>query len=81
MDKFDEVKYKNDFAKEKYDRIIVNVKKGQRSVIDSYRKEKGFASLNAYINELIRKDMNENTSGNVHISTINNEDGGTIHTG
>lgn len=81
MDKFDEIKYKNDFAKEKYDRIIVNVKKGQRSIIDAYRKEKGFASLNAYINELIRKDMNENESGNVHISTINNEDGGTIHIG
>lgn len=81
MDKFNEVKYKNDFAKEKYDRIIVNVKKGQRNQIDEYRKAKGYASLNSYINELIRKDMNENGSGNVHISTINNEDGGTIHIG
>ncbi len=29
-DKFDATKYKNDFQKEKYDRIIVNVAKGQK---------------------------------------------------
>ena len=30
--KFDATKYKNDFQKEKYDRIIVNVPKGQKPV-------------------------------------------------
>lgn len=29
-EKFDATKYKNDFQKEKYDRIIVNVAKGQK---------------------------------------------------
>lgn len=33
-EKFDATKYKNDFQKEKYDRIIVNVPKGQKKIID-----------------------------------------------
>ena len=37
-EKFDATKYKNDFQKEKYDRIIVNVPKGQKEIIDSYAK-------------------------------------------
>ena len=31
-EKFDATKYKNDFQKEKYDRIIVNVPKGQKQI-------------------------------------------------
>lgn len=31
--KFDATKYKNDFQKEKYDRIIVNVPKGQKTLL------------------------------------------------
>lgn len=69
MDKFNEVKYKNDFAKEKYDRIIVNVPKGQKENIDLYRKNKGYSSLNNYINELIRKDMNE-SKNNINVGNI-----------
>jgi len=30
-EKFDPTKYKNDFQKEKYDRIIVNVPKGEKN--------------------------------------------------
>lgn len=60
MSEFNESKYKNDFAKEKYDRIIVTVPKGQKSTIETHRKNNGYTSLNAYICELIRKDMNEN---------------------
>lgn len=80
MGEFDKNKYKNEFAKEKYDRIIVIVPKGDRSVIDSYRKNKGYSSLNAYINDLIRKDMSEGEKSGVHIDTINNADG-TINIG
>lgn len=80
MKEFNESKYKNDFAKEKYDRIIVNVAKGQRIVIDNFRKTKGYTSLNAYINDLIRKDMNIEEKSTVHIDTINNSDG-TINIG
>lgn len=60
MEKFNATKYKNDFQKENYDRIIVNVSKGKKSEIEEYRRKKGFKSLNEYINELIRRDMYEN---------------------
>ena len=32
--RFDPTKYKNEYQKEKYDRIIVNVPKGRKQVID-----------------------------------------------
>ncbi len=71
MGEFNETKYKNDFAKEKYDRIIVNVYKGEKSKIDEYRKIKGYRSLNDYINDLIRKDMNEgNSSKTINVGDI-----------
>lgn len=69
MNKFNEVKYKNEFAKEKYDRIIVNVPKGKKENIDLYRKNKGYSSLNSYINDLIRKDMNE-SGNNINVGNI-----------
>lgn len=81
MGDFDAVKYKNEWQKEKYDRIIVNVEKGKRASIDNFRKEKGYSSLNAYINELIRRDMNgekENHS-KIKIKTLNQNEGGTIN--
>ena len=81
MGEFNEVKYKNDFAKEKYDRIIVNVPKGQKEIIENYRKNHGFSSLNQYINELIRRDMNECNS-NIHVGNINqNGDNNSINIG
>ena len=51
-------KYKNSFAKEAYDQLRVNVKKGQREQIQEYAKSKGM-SLNGYINKLIADDMGE----------------------
>lgn len=80
MGEFNATKYKNEFLKENYDRITLVVPKGQRSVIDSYRTAKGYSSLNAYINDLIRKDMSESEKNGVHIDTINNADG-TINVG
>lgn len=35
--KFDATKYKNDFQKEKYDRIIVNVPKGHKVDTEQHR--------------------------------------------
>ena len=52
------IQYKNDFAKETYDRIALNVKKGQREQIQKYARSKGM-SLNSYINKLIADDMGE----------------------
>ena len=55
--KFDATKYKNDFQKEKYDRIIVNVHKGQKAVIDAEAKKQGYKSLNAFVVEAINEKM------------------------
>ena len=58
-EKFDATKYKNDFQKEKYDRIIVNVTKGQKKVIDQKAKDLGYKSLNSFIVDLINKKLEE----------------------
>ena len=55
---FNPTKYKNDFQKQKYDRLIVNVPKGEGNVIKAHAKEKG-KSLNAYVVDLIRSDMKQ----------------------
>lgn len=55
--KFDATKYKNDFQKEKYDRIIVNVPKGQKSLIDAEAKKQGYKSLNAFVVDAINDKM------------------------
>lgn len=55
--KFDATKYKNDFQKEKYDRIIVNVPKGQKAIIDAEAKKLGYKSLNAFVVDAINEKM------------------------
>ena len=57
IEKFNATKYKNDFQKEKYDRIIVNVPKGQKSVIDEVAKQKGYKSLNAFVVDAINEKL------------------------
>lgn len=52
----DSTKYKNDYQKEKYDRIIVNVPKGQRDKIKEIASQNG-KSLNSYIVDLINSDL------------------------
>ena len=69
MGKSTDTKYKNDFQKEKYDRIIVNVEKGEKQIIEEHRRKKGYKSLNNYITDLIRKDMNESPS-NISVGNI-----------
>lgn len=56
-DKFNATKYKNDFQKEKYDRIIVNVPKGQKEIIDEVAKQKGYKSLNAFVVDAINEKL------------------------
>ncbi|MFR2430755.1 MULTISPECIES: hypothetical protein [Hungatella] len=59
--------YDNQYAKENYDRIIVQVKKGKRESIKEYAKKNGYESLNAYINTLIDTDMKAGEKSiNVH---------------
>lgn len=55
--KFDATKYKNDFQKEKYDRIIVNVPKGQKNIIDELARKKGYKSLNSFVVDAINEKL------------------------
>ncbi len=56
-EKFDATKYKNDFQKEKYDRIIVNVPKGQKKVIDDKARTMGYKSLNSFVVDAINEKL------------------------
>lgn len=57
MSEFNQAKYIQKFQKENYDRCIFNVPKGQKAIIEAHWKAKGYKSLNAYVNDLISKDM------------------------
>lgn len=50
--------YKIAFRAQKYDLITLQVKKGRKDKIKAQALSKGM-SLNAYINSLIDKDMND----------------------
>lgn len=54
---YEKVKYNNEYNKQSYERLNIQVKKGQKAIIEEYRKSKGYSSLNSYINHLIYKDM------------------------
>lgn len=57
MSDFNQSKYINDFIKDTYDTIKVQVPKGQKEIIKNYAKNKGYKSVNAYMINLIQKDM------------------------
>ena len=50
------IKASNKYNTKAYDRININVKKGEREKIKAYAQSKGM-SLNAYVTGLIYKDM------------------------
>lgn len=78
MSEFNATKYKNDFTKQNYDRLNIQVPKGRKVVIEQHWKAKGYKSLNAYVNDLINKDMEKagESSKTVNIGRDNN---GTIN--
>lgn len=57
MNRTEKYKYQNDFNKLNYDRLNIQVAKGQKEVITDHYKSKGYKSLNEYVNTLIRRDM------------------------
>lgn len=59
MTDFNATKYKNDFQKQKYDRISLFVPKGQKQTIDAEAKKQGYKSLNAFIVDAISEKMNK----------------------
>lgn len=59
-DKFDSTRYKNEFQKEKYDRIIVNVPKGEKKLIDEQARKRGYKSLNSFVVTAIKEKLEQN---------------------
>lgn len=58
-----ETEYKNNFKREKYDSVNITFPKGQKAIIEAYWKSKGYRSLNSYINDVIRRDMEQSGGG------------------
>ena len=79
MGEFNKQKYDNQYAKENYDRCIFNVPKGQKAVIEAHWKAKGYKSLNAYVNDLITKDMERAGEKSSKTVNIGRDDIGTIN--
>lgn len=68
MSDFNQSKYINDYIKETYDTIKIQVPKGKRDTIKKQAKDKGYKSVNAYINNLIAKDMEQaGEKQNIHV--------------
>ena len=56
-EKFNQIKYQNEFIKQKYDRINLTVQKGKKEKIKAAAKAAG-QSVNEYINSAIDNYMN-----------------------
>ena len=69
---FDQIKYQNKYNKEHYARVNVCIPIEDREKVYEHWKKKGYKSFNAYINDLIRKDMN-NEPGNINVGDINQQ--------
>ena len=54
---YDKVKYNTEYNKTNYEELRFRVSKGQKTVIEAHWKSRGYKSLNSYINDLIKKDM------------------------
>ncbi|MCI5937950.1 MAG: hypothetical protein MRZ36_08150 [Eubacterium sp.] len=54
--KFNQIAYQNEFIQKKYDRINFLIPKGEKATIKERAASKN-QSVNAYIYELIKKDM------------------------
>lgn len=50
--------YVNQYQKEKYDRITILRKSGEKEKLQAIAKEKGFSSLGAFINACIDEKIN-----------------------
>lgn len=55
--KFNATQYKNDFNKEKYDRIPLTVPKGEKAILTEKSKQLGYKSLNSFIIDAIKEKL------------------------
>lgn len=56
---FNKSVYNNQYTKDHYDRLNIQVPKGKKAEIQAHAKSKGM-TLNAYVNNLIDRDMAQN---------------------
>lgn len=47
----------NEWQKQRLDRIAFVVPKGERDIIRNHAKSRGYKSVNAYLYNLVKKDM------------------------
>ena len=57
MDKKKTYDYRNNYNREHYARLSIQVPKEEKPKIEKHYKEKGFKSFNEYVTFLIKKDM------------------------
>ena len=79
MGDFNQSKYINDFIKETYDTIKVQVPKGQKELIKEHAKKKGFKSVNEYMKDLIAQDMERAGEKSSKTVNIGRDNTGTIN--
>lgn len=71
MKKFDQSKYIQEYAKNKYKRVPLDMKKEDYEIALEHSKRKGYNSFNAYIKDLIKKDIE--SSGGISVGNINQQ--------
>lgn len=79
MGDFNKQKYDTEYAKQNYDRCIFNVPKGQKEIIEQHWKARGYKSLNAYVNDLIKRDMAQNATSVKNSNNVIIGNSGSIH--
>lgn len=55
------IDYRNQFAKENYDRLNIQAPKGTKEPLKEYYKAQGHKSLNDYVMQLIKTDLEQAT--------------------
>ena len=60
-------KYNTDYQKNKYDRTVLLLDKGQKNQVDEMAKSKGFKNTSEYIKHLIDNDINGAGAGSATI--------------
>lgn len=85
MSEFNQSKYINDFIKETYDTIKVQVPKGQKEIIKEHAKSKGYKSVNEYMKALIESDMKAEEKPGISVQqnkgVIIGDNSGTVNVG
>lgn len=80
MGEFNQKKYIEEYRKENYKRVPLDIRKDEYEKMLEHARAKGFSKFNAYIKDLIYKDMEQSkniTTGDVIQQGNNN----TIHIG